>query len=902
MAERHTALTQPVSLPLAMPMKRAQSTGALSVAASARSGWIDGSATPIQLGWAQTENMAKLGTAPGRPDMGPGLRRRPSHPKIEVDLSPKAQQMESNLPELLPFLQMKLHGPCCSVTGGGWLRLTVSCGTAVLSWALIYHLPGYMMPACWFLCGTSLFGLNAVAVSCANNTFCELRIVNHIVGWICSAILLVPFEAWTLHSETAVWRQQEANFLKTVSSSRFWLFSSFVEWARSQVSVYVHKKRVLGNMAAMWAADAIILPLLVKWLGVWGFFNYFTAPWLVYHVFRSYAIKVKFSRNESDGMDQASVVSLLAAFTDEFPDEKLSVPVVSKLLGEANRTVDGKRRWMDRIFGWETFQSFPYAAVGVLNDPSIPTPRLVQRAARTAPTRRSSVSSVYLDEDTGLFAQFGGQGVDYFDELLNVFKNVASKTGSDGRPCLARRLIDEAADALQRAVASPEAAVLGLHDRGLSLMTWLTTEDMGQRPPGTYLRSAPVSYPLIGLTQLVNYAATLDRLEATAGEFRGRLKGATGHSQGVASAVVVACSRNEEELVQNGRDMVEYLFWHGTRMQQVANEEVLKGTAVQPAGATELTHPPTPMLAVLGLPVELVAQLLERAALSNKVQLSLVNGNTAVVLSGEPATLAVLEQKLNQQQLQDMNTPRSAVPFYKRRPVVTTRFLRVTAPFHFSRMDRAEKLIMADVARIGLRISGDRLAIPVYATDGHARDIAQTCGSSDIMPTLVSMQATRTVQWPAAVANASARNSVTHVLDFGPGGARGSARLTRMVLADRMEDLPVILASPYQAADDSAEGVFGLDTLMSDTAAHEGAKAHWAAAISKTKAVRRIASAPVLSVASRAGGMRKGQLGSRERKLHELDATKVSVNEFKKLSKSPQATSFRDRQVTFVTD
>jgi len=323
---------------------------------------------------------------------------------------------------------------------------------------------------------------------------------------------------------------------------------------------------------------------------------------------------------------------------------------------------------------------------------------------------------------------------------------------------------------------------------------------------------------------------------------------------------------------------------------------------VRPAGATELTHPPTPMLAVLGLPVELVAQLLERAALSNKVQLSLVNGNTAVVLSGEPATLAVLEQKLNQQQMQE-TTPRSAVPFYKRRPVVTTRFLKVTAPFHFSRMERAEALILADVARIGLRISGDRLAIPVYATDGHARDLGQTCGSSDIMPTLVSMQATRTVQWPASVANASARNSITHVLDFGPGGTRGSATLTRRVLADRMEDLPVILAAPFQPSEnDRPEGVFGLDTLMSDTAAHEGAKAHWAAAINKQKMVRRIASAPVLSVASRAGGMRKGQLGSRERKLHELDATKVSVNEFKKLSKSPQATSFKDRQVTFVTD
>lgn len=873
-------------------MKRAQSMGAIPSGLTV-------SAQPVELGWAQTENVAKLGTSAGAPQMAGG------RPTIDVDLSPKAQKLEGEFPLLLPLLQGKLHGRCCSVTGGGWLRLAVSCGTAMGSWALIYHLPGYMMPVCWFICGTSLFGLNAVAVSCANNTFCELRIVNHIVGWMCSAILLVPFEAWTLHSETAIWRQKEANFLKTVSSSRLWIFSSFAEWARSQVSVYaLNKKRVLGNMAAMWAADAVILPLLVRWLGFWGFFNYFTAPWLVYHVFRSYAIKVKFSRSDDTTLDQASVVNLLAAFADEFPDEKMSVPVVSKLLGEANRSVTPSntkgRRFMERIFGWETFQSFPTAAVDLLNDPT--SPRTVQRTPRPRPRVQRSISSVFLDEDTGLFAQFGGQGVDYFDELANVWKNVSTKTGPDGRPCLARRLIEEAAAALKEAVASPEATALGLHARGLDLMNWLTTEDLGQRPPGSYLRSAPISYPLIGLTQLVNYAATLERLGASPGEFRGRLKGATGHSQGVTSAVVVSVSRNEAEFVQNGRDMVEYLFWHGTRMQQVANEEVLKGAAVRPAGATELTHPPTPMLAVLGLPVELVAQLLDRAALASKVQLSLVNGNTAVVLSGEPATLAVLEQKLNQQQMQSSNTPRSAVPFYKRRPVVTTRFLKVTAPFHFSRMERAEALILADVARLGLRISGDRLHTPVYATDGHARDIAQTCpGSTDIMPTLVGMQATKTVQWMAAVSNASARNGVTHVVDFGPGGTRGSATLTRRVLADRMEDLPVILASPF-STEEMAEGVYGLDTLMSDTAAHEGARAHWAAAISKTKAFRRVASAPTLSVAAKAGGMRKGQLGSRERKLHELDATKVSVNEFKKLSKKAQAGNFKERQVTFVTD
>ena len=867
-------------------MKRAYSMGAIPEDAFGMA------AQPVQLGWAQQENIVKLGTAAGRPVMCDG----------DEDLSPKAQQLESDLPQLLPSLHTQLHG-CCSVTGGGWLRLALSCAVGMLSWALIYHLPGFTMPVWWFLCGTSLFGLNAVAVSCANNTFCEIRFVNHAVGWICSAILLYPFEAWTLHSETAIWRQQEANFLKTVSNSRFWIFSSFAEWLRSQVSVYVHKKRVLGNVAAMWAADAVILPMLINWLGFWGFFNYFTAPWLVYHVWRSVAIKTKFSRTESEGMDEASIVSLLSAFSDEFPDEKMSVPVVSKLLWEANRSVSTSmskgRRFMDSMFGWETFQSFPTAAVGAF-DPA--SPRTVQRDRSPRPRlRQRSLSSVFLDDESGLFAQFGGQGVDYFEELLKLF-NDASKPAADGRPCLTRRLVTEVAEVLQRAVASPEAVALGLHERGFGLMDWLTTEDLGKRPTGQYLRSAPVSYPLIGLTQLANYAATLGRLGSSPGDFRARLKGATGHSQGVAGAVVVACSRNEEEFVLNSKNMVEYLFWHGTRMQQVANEEVLKGAAVRPAGATELTHPPTPMLAVLGLPVELVAQLLERAALANKVQLSLVNGNTSVVLSGEPATLALLEQKLNQQQLQNSAVPRSAVPFYKRRPVVTTRFLKVSAPFHFSRMERAEALIMADVNRIGLRIAADRLALPVYATDGHARDLRQTCaGSTDIMPELVAMQATRAVRWPASLANASAKNQVTHVLDFGPGGTRGAAALTRRVLADRMEQLPVILATPFKESD-GGDGVYGLDVLMGDTAAAAGARAHWASATIKATAFRRVASAPVLSGANRPAGMRKGTRLSVEKRLSELDATKVSLADFGKLAKSKKSPRFRDRQVTFVVD
>jgi malonyl CoA-acyl carrier protein transacylase len=362
---------------------------------------------------------------------------------------------------------------------------------------------------------------------------------------------------------------------------------------------------------------------------------------------------------------QASVLELLGAVSDEFPDQKLSFPVMSKILGETQKTlrtsVSCSMSILEKLFGWETFQAFPTGAVSMW-DPASPRSCAPRRPKR-------SISSVFHDQKAGLFGQFGGQGADYFDELVTLFSK-AKAAGQGGKPRLVRQLVEGSAYALFRACASVEAQKLpgGMHEHGMGVLEWLNSEDLGSRPALAYLRSAPVSYPLIGLTQLANYAAVLDRLQVSPAEFRDRLKGVTGHSQGVASAVVVSMSSSNEEFVANGCAMVEYLFWHGARMQQVANEDVLTGEAV-PA-TTDLAQPPTPMLAVNGLHVDLVAKLLEAGSMGDKVQISLVNGETSVVLAGEPASLGMLQQQLLKQQLQSAATPRSAIPFYKRRPVV----------------------------------------------------------------------------------------------------------------------------------------------------------------------------------------------------------------------------------------
>ncbi len=94
----------------------------------------------------------------------------------------------------------------------------------------------------------------------------------------------------------------------------------------------------------------------------------------------------------------------------------------------------------------------------------------------------------------------------------------------------------------------------------------------------------------------------------------------------------------------------------------------------------------------------------------------------------------------------------------------------------------ASAQILADVAKMGLSVSGSSLKFPVYSTkDGS--DLAAVNG--DIMPALIAMQAEEKMDFPAALRTATAAQGVTHVLDFGPGGndaVGGSANFASQLL------------------------------------------------------------------------------------------------------------------------
>ena len=194
--------------------------------------------------------------------------------------------------------------------------------------------------------------------------------------------------------------------------------------------------------------------------------------------------------------------------------------------------------------------------------PKGPTSALLQAAAGN-----SSIS---------LAAIFSGQGADYLNELRDTC----------ARSTTAQRFVIDASAALLEEAASEDNLRL-VHEHGFALLDWMK----GDEPPIEYLRSAPISYPLVFLTQIANYLAAIDACDTSHSALTKSFKCATGHSQGIVAAVVLASSGDGVSLHAKSLKGVRYMFWHGVRVGQTFSAAPTDGAG-------------TPMLAVTGVPHE----------------------------------------------------------------------------------------------------------------------------------------------------------------------------------------------------------------------------------------------------------------------------------------------------------
>jgi fatty acid synthase subunit beta, fungi type len=385
------------------------------------------------------------------------------------------------------------------------------------------------------------------------------------------------------------------------------------------------------------------------------------------------------------------------------------------------------------------------------------------RAAADRPIKahQSALFRAAGDESAKIYTIFGGQGniEEYFEELRELFKTY---------PSFVEDLITSSAELLQN--LSCDSRAEKLYSKGLDIMTWL--HDPESTPNTDYLVSAPVSFPLIGLVQLAHYSVTCRVLGITPGEFRERISGTTGHSQGIVLAAATSAADSWDSFEKIATISLTILFWIGSRSQQIYPATSIAPPILQDS----IDHgegAPTPMLSIRDLSR---AQVQEHINATNRylpeerhIGISLVNSARNLVVTGPPISLYGLNLQLRKVKA-PTGLDQTRIPFTERKIRFVNRFLPITSPFHSQYLANATTLIDEDLKDI--KIGSSDFTIPVYDTNT-GKDLREEV-QDNIIPTLVRLITHDPVNWEKATVFPQA----THVLDFGPGGISGIGVLT----------------------------------------------------------------------------------------------------------------------------
>ncbi|CAK7225026.1 beta subunit of fatty acid synthetase [Sporothrix curviconia] len=387
-------------------------------------------------------------------------------------------------------------------------------------------------------------------------------------------------------------------------------------------------------------------------------------------------------------------------------------------------------------------------------------------AARSASNRtiRPHMPALFRaaeDSSANLYNIFGGQGniEEYFEELRELFETYPTFVGD---------LIVNAAELLQN--LSKHSSADKLFAKGLDVMTWLRRPET--TPDTDYLVSAPVSFPLIGLVQLAHYAVTCKVLGIHPGLLRDRIRGATGHSQGIVLAAVTAAADSWESFTELAKSALTILFWIGARSQQTFPRTSLTPSMLQDS-IDNGEGTPTPMLSIRDLSQEQVQKHIDATnqylPTDRHIAISLVNSPRNMVVTGPPISLYGLNLQLRKVKA-PTGLDQTRVPHTERKVRFVNRFLPITAPFHSPYLEKATALIDEDLSKI--EIDSEDLGMAVYDTNT-GKDMRESV-QGNIVPTLIRLITRDSVNWEKATAFPEA----THVLDFGPGGISGLGILT----------------------------------------------------------------------------------------------------------------------------
>ncbi|KAF9007571.1 fatty acid synthase [Cyathus striatus] len=364
--------------------------------------------------------------------------------------------------------------------------------------------------------------------------------------------------------------------------------------------------------------------------------------------------------------------------------------------------------------------------------------------------------------DASIYALFGGQGTNevYFDELQGLY---------DIYTPFVAPFLNTVTNAILIPLAESNASST-FYTYGLDVVSWLS----GAVP-------LPVSLPLIGLTQLVQYLVVCRVAGLTPAELRERIQGATGHSQGIVSAVAISASSTFDDFTLNVQKALKWLFFSGMRGQELFPVVSLEPSIVQDSvDGGEGT--PSPMLSVTGLALkELephIAKTNKHLPTNSQIFVSLNNGPKAFVITGPAKALHGLVTSLRKIRAPS-GTEQSKIPFSQRKPVFSIRFLVVAVPYHSEYLAGATEKVVTDDLKGDELWQAKDLKIPVF----HTEDGSDLRGSkTSIARSLCEQIFTQPIHWIKAT---NFPETATHAIDFGPGGISGIGPLTARNLDGR---------------------------------------------------------------------------------------------------------------------
>lgn len=400
----------------------------------------------------------------------------------------------------------------------------------------------------------------------------------------------------------------------------------------------------------------------------------------------------------------------------------------------------------------------------------------------------SSLLAAVSTGDASVYALFGGQGTNevYFNELETLY---------DSYKLYVSPLITAVTNEVLRPLVTTNASS-NFYNYGMDVASWLSGST--PRPSTVYLASVPVSLPLIGLTQLIQYLVICRVSNLTPGQLRSRLSGATGHSQGVVSAVVISASSTYDDFETNVKKALRWLFFCGMRGQEAFPVLALEQDIVQDS-VNGGEGQPTPMLSINGLELSVLKPHIDATnqylPSQSQLSVSLYNGPRNFVVTGPPRSLFGLVTNLRKVRAPS-GVDQSKVPHSQRKPAFGVRFLVVNAPYHSAYMaDATDKLCDQDLKGEELW-RRDELEIPVFNTeDGELSMLDERSSfnpyisgsdmrelTTSITRSLCDQIFTSPIHWDLATGFPEA---ATHIIDFGPGGLNGIGPLTARNLEGR---------------------------------------------------------------------------------------------------------------------